>query len=322
MNFGHTDLLGLRHLSAAEITHLLDQAKPLRTILDRKVKQVPTLRGKTVLLLFCEPSTRTRLSFEMAVRTIGADSLTMDINTSSASKGESLYDMVKNLEALGVDAIVIRHSNGGAPHFVSETAKVPVINAGDGYNEHPTQGLLDLYTMRERAEGNDLAGKNVLIVGDIRHSRVAKSNIWGLSKLGANVFVSGPPPLIPPGIEEMGAYVVPNIDAAIPEMDFINVLRVQFERQDSVYFPSIREYRYQFGLTEERMAKAKPNVTVLHPGPMNRGIEIDSAVADGPSNVILDQVTNGIAVRMAVLYALLSGNKDGPEPVKTEVDAT
>ncbi|MDA1353921.1 MAG: aspartate carbamoyltransferase catalytic subunit [bacterium] len=318
MNFCHSDLLGLRHLSAAEITHLLDQAKPLRDVLDRKVKQVPTLRGKTVLLLFCEPSTRTRLSFEMAVRTIGADSLTMDISTSSASKGESLYDMVKNLEALGVDAIVIRHANGGAPHFVAETAKVPVINAGDGYNEHPTQGLLDLYTMRERCEDGDLSGKNVLIVGDIRHSRVAKSNIWGLTKLGANVFVSGPPTLIPPGIEQMGAYVVPNIDKAIPEMDFINVLRVQFERQDSIYFPSIREYRQQFGLTEERMAAAKPTVTVLHPGPMNRGIEIDSAVADGPSNVILDQVTNGIAVRMAVLYALLSGNNGREKTDKAE----
>lgn len=309
MTFLHKNLLGLRQLSKDDILFILDQSKPLREVLDREVKQLPTLRGKTVLLLFCEPSTRTRVSFEMAVRTIGASSIAINMEQSSATKGETLYDTIKNLEALGIDAIVIRHQNGGAPHFVSSIADVPVINAGDGLNEHPTQGLLDLYTMRERA-GGDLTGKKVLILGDIAHSRVAKSNIWGLNKLGAKVYVCGPRTLIPKGITSMGVETVTVPDEVIGEVDFINVLRIQLERQEMGFFPSIREYRALFGLTRDRMKRAKKDVTVLHPGPMNRGIEIDSEVAEGPYNVILDQVTNGIAVRMAVLYLCLTGNKD------------
>lgn len=309
MTFDQHDLLGLQYLSRMEIETILDQAIPLKDVLDRDVKHTPALRGKTVLNLFFEPSTRTRVSFEMAARALGASSIGIDVAQSSAKKGESLFDMIRNLEALGVDAIVIRHQNGGAPQFVADISDVPVINAGDGYHEHPTQGLLDIFTMIQ--ERGSVEGKNVLILGDIAHSRVAKSNIWGLTKLGANVFVCGPDTLIPPGIEELGATVIKDLDLAIPEMDFINVLRIQLERQDIGYFPSMREYRYLFGLTERRMEKAKNDVVVLHPGPMNRGVEIDSAVADGPKNVILDQVKNGIAVRMAVMYLLMSGGSHG-----------
>ncbi|MBT5855527.1 aspartate carbamoyltransferase catalytic subunit, partial [bacterium] len=253
---------------------------------------------------FFEPSTRTRVSFEMAIRTMGATSLSIDVANSSLKKGESLYDMIKNLEAMGIDAIVIRHANGGAPKFVSDITNVPVINAGDGYHEHPTQGLLDIFTMIQQRD--TVKGKKVLILGDVAHSRVAKSNIWGLTKLGAEVFVCGPPTLIPPGIADLGVTVVPCLDDIIPEVDFINVLRIQYERQEMAFFPSVREYRALYGLTKDRLDKAKKDVVVLHPGPINRGIELDSEVADGPHNVIIDQVTNGIAVRMAVLYILLT----------------
>lgn len=308
MSLEYQDLLGLRFLSAESIRLILEQAKSLKELLSRRHKQVPTLRGKTLVNLFFEPSTRTRMSFEMACKLIGAGSMTINIAHSSLTKGESLFDTVKNLEAMGIDGVIIRHPNGGAPHFVARHLSIPVINAGDGFNEHPTQGLLDIFTMMESK--GDVKGKKVLILGDIAHSRVARSNIWGLRKLGAEVYVCGPPTLIPAGIEALGVTVVPYLDAVLDRMDFINVLRVQFERQKIGYFPSIREYRRLYGITDERLKKAKPDVLVLHPGPVNRGTEIDSSVVDGSRNVILDQVTNGVAVRMAVLYLLFAGGQD------------
>ncbi len=303
MTFKQKDLLGLRNLSKENIKLILDQAKSLKEILTRQNKSVLTLRGKTFVNLFCEPSTRTRSSFEMAIKLMGAGALNLNIQTSAFKKGESLFDTVRNLRALGVDGIIIRHQDGGAPHFIAKHLDIPVINAGDGYNEHPTQALLDIFTMTEITP--NIKGKKILILGDITHSRVARSNIWGLTKLGAQVYVSGPKTLIPPGIEQTKTIVAYDIDNIIGEMDFINVLRVQYERQDICFFPSIREYRELFGLTKERLKKAKKDVVIMHPGPMNRGIEIDSEVADGPNNVILDQVTNGVAIRMAILYLLL-----------------
>ncbi len=302
MSLDYKDLLGLRFLTNTEIRLILDQAKSFKEVISRKNKQVPTLRGKTFVNLFCEPSTRTRSSFEMAIKLMGASALNMNIQMSAFQKGESLYDTVKNLQAMGIDGVIIRHRNGGTPHFISKHLDVPVINAGDGFNEHPTQALLDIFTMLEATP--DVKNKKVLILGDISHSRVARSNIWGLTKLGAKVYVCGPKTLIPAGIEEMGVEVIYNLDSIIHEIDFINVLRVQYERQEVGFFPSIKEYRKLFGLTQDRLNKAKKDILILHPGPMNRGIEIDSGVADGPNNVILNQVTNGVAVRMAILYLL------------------
>lgn len=305
--FNHRHLIGLRFLSKQDLQLILKQAKSFKDLFDRPIKQVPTLRGKTVMNLFFEPSTRTRLSFETATRLIGATPMNMDVSTSSVQKGESLFDTVQNLAAMGVDAFVIRHPYGGASQFVADHFDIPVINGGDGVHEHPTQGLLDIFTLQEKL--GDLAKKRILIWGDIAHSRVARSNIWALTKLGAEVYVGGPQTLIPSGIESLGATVIKDFDLAIEAMDAINILRVQFERQDTGYFPSIREYKSRFRVTEERLKNAKESLIILHPGPINRGIEIESQVADGKRSVILDQVTNGVAIRMAILYMLLTGKK-------------
>lgn len=305
MIFAHKNLLGLRFLSKEDILLILEQARAIKGVLSRPVKQVPTLRGKTIVNLFFEPSTRTRTSFEMAIKLMGANSLNININMSSVSKGESLLDTIQNIAVMGIDGIIVRHQNGGVPYFMAENlSNIPIINAGDGFCEHPTQGLLDIMTMMAHQE--NLAGAKVLILGDIFHSRVARSNIWGLTKLGAKVTVCAPATLIPPDIHQLGVEVTNSLDQVIGDMDFINVLRIQYERQDQAFFPSVREYRHFFALTQDRLQSAKKSVIILHPGPMNRGIEIDSAVADGPHNVILDQVTNGIAIRMAVLYLLLT----------------
>jgi aspartate carbamoyltransferase catalytic subunit len=305
---GPKHLLGLRFLSQSQISRIVEQATAFKAVFDRTVKQVPTLRGKTFATLFLEPSTRTKTAFEMAIKLMGASSITVAAQGSSFKKGESLFDTVQNLEALGVDGVIIRHSHSGAPHFIAQHVQIPVINAGDGFNEHPTQGLLDLMTMMERL-GPDMSGKNVMILGDVAHSRVARSNIWALKKMGASVFVCGPRTLMPVGIESMGVTVLDHPTPHIPQMDVINVLRVQYERQEMAFFPSVREYRQLFGLTKEKLKKAKKNVLIMHPGPMNRGIEIDSDVAEGPNTVILDQVVNGVAIRMAVLYELIVGKQ-------------
>jgi aspartate carbamoyltransferase catalytic subunit len=302
MTFKHKDLLGLKNLHKNEIELIIDQAKSLKEVISRSNKQVPTLRGKTFLNLFCEPSTRTKASFDMAIKLMGAGALNISVSSSSFTKGESLFDTVKNLEAMGIDGLIIRHNSGGAPHFIAKHLKVPVINAGDGFNEHPTQALLDIFTMLQKT--STLKNKNVLILGDIAHSRVARSNIWALTKLGAKVFVCGPATLIPRDIEKTGVTVVHNLIESLPMMDFINVLRIQFERQDIGYFPTIREYRNLFGLTPDKLPYINPKTIILHPGPINRGSEIDSALADGQHNVILEQVTNGVAIRMAILYIL------------------
>jgi aspartate carbamoyltransferase catalytic subunit len=305
----YPSLLGLKNLSATEINQLLDQASAIKELFSRPIKQVPALRGKTIANLFFEPSTRTRISFEQAIKKLGASSLNVSIAQSSVKKGESLLDTVRNIEAMGVDALVVRHASAGVPEFIARNCNVPVICAGDGFNEHPTQGLLDIFTMREKK--GDLAGKKVTIVGDILHSRVARSNIWGLRALGADVTLCGPSSLIPDAFKD---YCTVNyrLEEAIENADFINVLRVQFERQKSGFFPTTREYREFYGLTTERLKYAKEDVTILHPGPINRGVEIDSDVADGSKNVILDQVLNGVVVRMAVLYCYVMGLEKNP----------
>lgn len=297
------DLLGLKDLSVDEIKLILRTAHSMKEVAARPIPKVPTLLGKHIVTLFYEASTRTRTSFNTAAKILSANVTNVSISSSSVTKGENLIDTVKNLEVMGLDCIIIRHSMGGAPHLAAKNVQAAVINAGDGYNEHPTQGLLDIFTMEEK-KGN-LKGKKVLIVGDIAHSRVARSNIWGLTKLGAEVVVVGPPTLIPENIEEMGVRVSYNFDVEIPAADFINMLRVQKERQAKGLFPSIEEYAKLFGLNADRLKKAKKDVIVMHPGPINRGVEITSEVADGPYNVILEQVTNGVAVRAALLLLLL-----------------
>ncbi len=296
-------LLGLKELTAAEINLILDTAESMKEVLSRPIRSVPALQGKMITTLFYEPSTRTRSSFETAAKMLSASTNSVTTQASSIVKGETLIDTVKNLEAIGVNAIIIRHNMAGAPHLIAKNIKGSVINAGDGYNEHPTQALLDMFTMREKK--GSLKGKKVVIVGDILHSRVARSNTWGLLKLGASVTLAGPPTLMPKGIEDTGVKVSYDLDEAVKDADFINVLRIQLERQQKGLFPSILEYHKLFGITEERLKLAKKDVTVMHPGPINRGVEISSEVADGPRNVILDQVTNGVAVRMAVLFLLL-----------------
>ncbi|MFH0887202.1 MAG: aspartate carbamoyltransferase catalytic subunit, partial [bacterium] len=292
MAFKHKDLLGLKDLTAADIMTILETAESMKEIFSRPIRRVPALQAKNVLLLFYEPSTRTRTSFEMASKMLSAGVSNISTSVSSVAKGETLIDTVKNVEVMGVDSIVIRHSMAGAPHLVAKNVKASVINAGDGFNEHPTQALLDIFTMREKK--GTVKGKKVVIVGDILHSRVARSNIWGLLKLGAKVSIVGPPTLIPEGIQGTGVKISYDLDQEIREADFINVLRIQKERQDTSYFPSLTEYHKLYGLTTERMRGAKPDVVVMHPGPINRGVEISSEVADGPFNVILDQVTNGV----------------------------
>jgi aspartate carbamoyltransferase catalytic subunit len=304
-SLSHKDLLGIAQLSVEDIQLILDTAEALRQIADRPVKKVPTLRGKTVINLFFEPSTRTRSSFELAEKRLSADILNFAVTTSSVTKGESLVDTARNLEAMSPDIIVVRHASAGAPHLLSRTCRASIVNAGDGMHEHPTQALLDALTVRS-VKGH-IKGLKVAIIGDIAHSRVARSDTLMFHKLGAEVWVCGPPTLIPWDFEKLGARITGQIEEAIENADVVMMLRVQHERQNEAFFPSTREYYNFYGLTRERMRLTKKDTIVMHPGPMNRGVEIDSDVADGPSSVILDQVANGIATRMAVLY-LLSGN--------------
>lgn len=298
------NLLGLRELSAEEIRLILQTAEGFREVSLRPIKKVPALRGKTVVNLFFEPSTRTRTSFELAAKRLSADIVNISTQASSLLKGETVLDTVRNLEALKIDILVIRHEAAGVPALIASRAQACVINAGDGAHEHPTQALLDLFTIQEKR--GHIEGLRVSIIGDIAHSRVARSNIWGLTKLGALVTVCGPPTLLPAQIEQLGVRVSTRLDEAIHDADVLMLLRIQHERQEATLIPSLREYRLRYGITSERLREAKPNVLIMHPGPINRGVELDSSVADGPFSVILDQVTNGLAVRMAVLY-LLSG---------------
>lgn len=300
------DLLGLEELSREELELILATAESFKEVSTREIKKVPALRGKTVVNLFYEPSTRTRVSFELAAKRLSADVINIATETSSVQKGETLIDTGANIEALKADIIVMRHNCSGAAAILARQVKISVVNAGDGWHEHPTQALLDMFTLKEKL--GRIEGLRVSIVGDIAHSRVARSNIWGLTKLGARVTVCAPPMLIPPGIERMGVSVTHNIDEALDEADAVNVLRMQFERDREDAFPKQLEYFKYFGITEERLAKAKPGILVMHPGPLNRGIEIESRVADGPNSVILEQVTNGIAVRMAVLFLVSQGH--------------
>lgn len=301
------DLLDLERLSAGEIELIIQTADSFKEISQRPIKKVPTLRGKTVVLFFFEPSTRTRTSFELAAKRMSADMVNIQTNASSLTKGETLKDTARNIEAMKVDIIIMRHSSSGAPQLLARSVAPSIINAGDGSHEHPTQGLLDIFTIKEHKK--KIAGLNVSIIGDIAHSRVARSNIWGLTKLGAKVKVCGPATLMPPEIEKLGVKVTYDIKEAIEGADVINMLRIQMERQSQSLFPSIRDYSMKFGLDAEKMKYAKRDVLIMHPGPINRGVELTPEVADGPYSVILEQVTNGIAVRMAVLY-LVSGVKE------------
>lgn len=294
------DLLGIEDLSREEIEQILSTADSFKEVTTREIKKVPALRGKTVVNLFYEPSTRTRVSFELAAKRLSADVINIAAETSSVKKGETLIDTGKNIEALKADVIVMRHSYSGSALMLAKRLGLSVVNAGDGWHEHPTQALLDIFTLKEKL--GRIAGIKVSIVGDIAHSRVARSNIWGLTKLGAQVTVCAPKMLIPPGIERMGAKVTHDIDEALRDADAVNVLRMQFERDEQNAFPKQLEYFKKYGITEERLEKARKDIVVMHPGPINRGIEMSSEVADGPRSVILEQVTNGIAVRMAVLY--------------------
>lgn len=306
MRWRRKDLLGLEELSKEEILIILEQAQGFKEISERRIKKVPALRGRTVVNLFFEPSTRTRTSFELAAKRLSADIVNISSSTSSAVKGETLKDTAKNIEAMKIDMIVIRHSAPGAPHILAKAVSANVINAGDGAHEHPTQALLDLFTIISKK--GKIEGLNVSIIGDILHSRVARSNIWGLTKLGANVTVCGPKTMIPPEIERMGVKVTYDINEAIKNADVLNVLRIQLERQSQGLFPSVREYAVKFGVDREKLQSANKDVLVMHPGPINRGIELTPDVADGPYSVILDQVTNGVAVRMAVLYLISQAN--------------
>jgi aspartate carbamoyltransferase catalytic subunit len=299
------DLLGIADLSREEIVLVLDTAEAMKEVGSRPIKKVPALRGKTVVNLFFEPSTRTRTSFEIAEKRLSADTLSVAIGTSSVVKGETLADTALNLEAMSPDMIVLRHSSSGACHLLSRICRSAIVNAGDGTNEHPTQALLDALTIRERK--GRLEGLKVAIVGDLLHSRVLRSNIHLLTKMGANVWVCGPPTLVPAEIRRFGVQVTSSVDDAVTDADVVMLLRIQLERMEGAYFPSLREYFQVFGMTEARLRLSKPDVMIMHPGPMNRGVEIASEVADGPYSVILDQVANGVAVRMAVLYLLAGG---------------
>ncbi|MGH9907942.1 MAG: aspartate carbamoyltransferase catalytic subunit [Pyrinomonadaceae bacterium] len=314
MTFNRKHLLGIRDLSAGEITHLLDTAETFRDVSRREIKKVPALRGRTVINLFFESSTRTRTSFEIAAKRLSADAINISVSTSSVSKGETLLDTARNLEAMAPDCIVVRHSMAGAPHQLARICHAPIVNAGDGSHEHPTQALLDALTIREHK--GRIEGLKVAIIGDILHSRVARSNIHLLTKLGAEVRVAGPGTLVPGEFAELvesDLRVEPRIEDAIDGADVVMILRIQRERQDSAFFPSMREYAVHYGLHLNHLERAAPEAIVLHPGPINRGIEISSEVADGNRSLILDQVTNGVAVRMAVLYLLASGNYGGQD---------
>ena len=307
MPFNRHHLTGMKGLTREEIEIILTTAESLKEISFRDIKKVPTLRGKTVVNFFHEPSTRTRTSFEIAAKRLSADTVSLSAGTSSLVKGETLIDTAKNLEAMAPDVIVIRHSMAGAPHLLSRTVKASIINAGDGMHEHPTQALLDLMTIREKKGA--LQGLQVAIIGDIAHSRVARSNIIGLKTMGAQVMVAGPPTMIPPHLDAFGVEVSFQLEEIIPRADVIMMLRVQLERQQQLLFPSLREYSRFFGLHPGNMKKAKKDVIIMHPGPVNRGVELHPDLADGPFSVILDQVTNGVAVRMALLYLLLGGER-------------
>lgn len=295
-------LLGLQGVPKEDIQLILDTTKTFREVLERPIKKVPTLQGKTIVNLFFENSTRTRISFELAEKRLSADSINFSTSASSVSKGETFKDTIRNIEAMKVDMVVARHAAAGTPLFLTKICDANIINAGDGIHEHPTQGLLDMYSIRERL--GKLEGLKVCIVGDIAHSRVALSNIYGLKTMGAKVSVCGPSTMIPRNMKELGVEVIHNIDEAIQENDVLNVLRIQLERKAREYFPSIREYSKYFGITEERLEKNGKDIVIMHPGPINRGVEISSGVADGLQQIILKQVTNGVAVRMAVLYLL------------------
>ena len=302
------DLVGLEFLSAEQIRLILDTAEPFKEVSERQIKKVPALRGKTIVNLFFEASTRTRISFEFAEKRLSADTVNVAASGSSVSKGETLVDTAKNLEAMRIDMVVMRHGASGAAQFLGNRIRSNVINAGDGKHEHPTQGLLDMLTIRDKV--GRIESVKVCLVGDIMHSRVARSNLWGLTKLGAEVAVCGPRSLLPRGIEQLGVRVFGRIEEAIEWADVLNVLRLQLERMEKGFIPSLREYYRVFGVTTERLERAPKPLTIMHPGPMNRGVEIDSRVADGPHSVILDQVTNGVAVRMAVLYLLAGGRPE------------
>ena len=312
------DLLALEPLTPEQIRLILDTAEPFKEISERAIKKVPTLRGSTIVNLFFEASTRTRVSFEFAEKRLSADTVNVAASGSSVSKGETLVDTARNLEAMRIDMVVIRHSASGAAQFLAEHIESNVINAGDGTHEHPTQGLLDLLTLRDHFGALD--GRRICICGDVLHSRVARSNIWGLKKLGAQVGVCGPRSLLPNAVSELGVEVFDRIEAAIEWAEALNVLRLQLERMQAGYIPSLREYNRVFGVTRERLERAPRDLLILHPGPMNRGVEIDSDVADGPHSVILEQVTNGVAVRMAVLYLLAGGPPELAEAAKGGAD--
>ncbi|MDD2707743.1 MAG: aspartate carbamoyltransferase catalytic subunit [Verrucomicrobiae bacterium] len=308
MKWTRKHLLTIEELSAEEITMVLDTAASFKEVSTRTVKKAPALRGKTVVSLFMEPSTRTRVSFELAAKRLSADTLSITAQASSITKGETLKDTARNIEAMNTDFVILRHSTAGAPKFLAERLNASILNAGDGAHEHPTQALLDVFTIREKL--GRVAGLNVTILGDILFSRVARSNIWALTKLGANVTLCGPTTLVPRVFEQMGVKVCYNLDEALKDADVINLLRIQHERQRKSLFPSIREYASLFGLNQERFKLTKPEVVIMHPGPINRGVEIASEIADCPRSVILEQVTNGLAVRMAALF-LLNGVQGG-----------
>lgn len=301
-------LLGIQDLEPAEIDLIVQTAVAMKEVAHRPIKKVPTLRGRTVINLFFEASTRTRMSFELAEKRLSADTLGMTTSGSSVSKGETLADTARTLEAMSPDMIVLRHAASGAAHYLAKMSKASIINAGDGMHEHPTQALLDAFTMIEHK--GRLAGLRVAIIGDLLHSRVFRSNVLLLTRMGADVRACAPPTLMPPGLAALGITVTSSMDEAVEGADVVMMLRVQYERMRGLFFPSVREYFSLFGLTPQRLERAAPDVIVMHPGPMNRGVEIDSAVADGPWSVILDQVANGIAVRMAVLYLLAGGDGD------------
>jgi aspartate carbamoyltransferase catalytic subunit len=314
------DLLALEPLSPEQIKLILDTAEPFKEISERAIKKVPTLRGATIVNLFFEASTRTRISFEFAEKRLSADTVNVSTTASSVEKGETLVDTARNLEAMRIDMVVIRHGASGAAHFLADRIESNVINAGDGMHEHPTQGLLDLLTLRDHFKR--LEGVKVCIVGDVLHSRVARSGIWGLRKMGAEVAVCGPRSLLPNAIDEFEVKVFNRVEEAIEWADALNVLRLQLERMQAGYIPSVREYNRVFGVSRARLERSGRDILILHPGPINRGVELDSDVADGPFSVILDQVTNGVAIRMAVLYLLSGGKAELADRAKGEGGAT
>lgn len=308
MEWKRKHLLGIQELSKEELLYILDTAESFKEVSAREIKKVPALRGQTVVLLFFEPSTRTRISFELAAKRLSADIVNISVSASSVTKGETLLDTVRNIEAMNIDQVVLRHGMSGAPLKLSKAVGPSVINAGDGCHEHPTQALLDIMTIREKK--GEVKGLKTVIIGDIMHSRVARSNIWGLVKLGAEVTVCGPPTFIPPFIEATGAKKEYNVDKALDGADVVMPLRIQKERQEKSYIPSLREYAELFGINSRRLALAAPDAILMHPGPINRGVELEPSVAESPQSVILRQVTNGVAVRMAVMYLLSGGGNE------------